>query len=358
MRAPLPLVLSVLLGLASGCGGDPLLDPFKRALVEQDAGLAALEAGDLAAASAAFDRAAEEDPASPVLQAWRAHARERAGQEEEALAIYEQAIERFPRDVDLRYNRASLAARRGDVDLAGRDLRFLYARDLLDPMEVGEDPDFASLIEDPDTTQLVPQPQVWVEAKVEEGAVILGGSWALRLTVESPRGPEVEIRDMGKETGLLRHVRTVEDLLDEGSRTSRRTVLAEFTAVSPGKSAVGPWLVTAGATSAMTPSFDVEVVELPGRTSAEASAEARALQLPSLLLVGKEAPYAGTIAAGRVAMGRSGDELVLVGEGSPPGVELQLREKGQVLWVARLWPAATPGRVEVRRRGEVIASAD
>lgn len=346
------------LGMLQACGGDPELDPFRDALSAYDAGRAALDEGDHAGAIAAFDEAAAADPASPSLQVWRAQAREAAGQEVEALAVYEEAIARFPRHVALRYNRASLAARRGDVDRAAKDLRFLYARDLLDPMEVGEDPDFAALVEDPDTTLLVPRPQVWLDPKVEEGAVILGASWTLQITVETPRGPAPSITDMGQAPGLLRHLRTVEDVLEIGPRTERRQLLVEFLAVAPGKGSLGPWLVAAGGTSALTDRFPVEVVALPGRGAQPEPREAAA-HLPSTLLAGLSAPHAGRLEVGPVAMGEAGDVLRCLDADAVPveilPVELELREAGQVQWLARLWPRGTGCRPQVLRKGQLIA---
>ena len=348
----------LLLAGALGCGGDPELDPLRDALSDYDAGRAALEAGDHAAAITAFDRAAEADPGSPALQVWRAQAREAAGQEVEALAVYEAAIARFPRHVELRYNRAALSARRGDIDRAAKDLRFLYARDLLDPMEVGEDADFAPLIEDPDTTLLVPRPQVWLDPTVEDGAVILGASWTLQLTIETPRGPTPSLSDMGSPSGLLRHVRTVEDVLDIGPRTERRQLKAEFLAVAPGRGSLGPWLVAAGGTSALTGRFPVEVVSLPGRGEQPPPREGAA-QLPSALLAGLGPPHAGAVEAGLVAIGEAGDRLRCLdaagAEVAELPVELELREAGQVQWLARLWPAEVGCRPQVLRKGLLIA---
>ncbi len=345
----------LLLATLLACGGDPELDPFKEALASYDEGRVALEAGDTAKAMAAFDAAAVKDPGSPELEQWRALAREQAGQDAEALEIYEAALGRFPRDPDLRYNRAALAARRGDVDLAAKDLRFLYARDLADPVEVGEDGDFAALIEDPDTSALVPVPQLWLEPHVEEGAVLLGASWTVRLRVESPRGPELTVKDMGPAPGLLRPVRVVEDVLERGTRTIRRDLVVEFEAAKAGKAEVGPWLVAGGATSAMTHAFPVEVIELPGRDGSDDATEAGAVVFPSTLLAGHEPPWVGRVSSGRVALGGPDDELSLVGA-DHPGVELELREAGQIQWRARLWPSGTEGTVEVRRREQVIAS--
>jgi len=338
-----------------------VLDPLAASLAAYDRGQEALERSGYTDAAEAFAEAARLDPGSPELLAWQGAALEGAGEDAQARAVYDSGLERFPRSVDLRYSRAALAARTGDIQTAGADLRFLYARDLLDPMEAGEDPDFAPLIEHPDTTMLVPRPQVWLEARPEEGAVLVGASWSLGFTIEAPRGPELQVSNMGEGSPLLRLERVVENIEDESVRTTRRTLETTWTPLGEGRGRLGPWLIAAGGTSALSARFPVEVISLQGAASPDPGSGdgGGALVFPSVFLADHEPPFAGRVGAKRVAMGAPGDQLVRIDEAGAAhtdGLELVLRRVGQPAWKARVWGPKVGGRVEVRSKGELLAA--
>lgn len=359
-RTGLLLTLTLML-VGGGCGGDPVLDPLAASLKAYDRGQEALERSGYTEAAEAFAEAAGLDPSSPELLAWQGAALEGAGEDVRARTVYDSGLERFPRSVDLRYSRAALAARTGDIETAGTDLRFMYARDLLDPMEAGEDEDFAPLIEHPDTTMLVPRPQVWLEARAEEGAVLVGASWSLGFTIEAPRGPELQVSNMGEGSPLLRLERVVEDIEDVSLRTTRRTLETAWTAMGEGRGRMGPWLVAAGGTSALSARFPVEVIALQGRADPDSGQGKRtvALVLPSVFLADHEPPFAGRVGKRRVAMGAPGDQLLRVddaGAAHTDGLELVLRRGGQPAWKARVWGPQVTGRVEVRSKGELLAA--
>ena len=345
-------------GLLS-CGGNPY-GYLSRSVEAYDAGREALVGGDGRAAAASFAAAAEQDPDSALLPAWQAHALSEAGDIAGALGVLDDALRRVPDDVTLRYNRAALRARQGALDAAAADLALLIEVGAVDPVEAGEDPDFAAFAADPALVALAPPPSVRVGLTGESGAVLLGEPFTREIVVDSLAGALISVTDMGEPTPLLRHVRTVEDILGGGGRRRvARTLTVTWRAVAAGESRVGPWLIAAGGASALTDAAPVHVVALPGRAEGAPRA-APAVFSPDAAFTGRTPPWAGR-ALGRVAVLYNGGDAVEVtgeaGERDADPVALELRADGQTRWLAELYDVSGPATVRVRRRGQTVLEA-
>ena len=348
-------VILILLGL--GCA-DPELDPIRKALVAWEEGRAALEAGRPSEAESRFKEAAAADPDSPVLAAWTARAREEAGDLPGAIALLDAGIARTPDDPTLRFNRACLRARMGDASAAAEDLRFLYARDLLDATEAGSDPDLQILAGDPATAGLVPRPTVVVEARPESGSVLLGEAWTLEMEIESPVGAPLRISLEGEPGGLLQLERVVEDQLRADGRTTTRRLTVSWTAVRAGRASNGPWRLEAGAATGLVAASEVEVVALPGRAEGVAEPTSE-IPVPSAWLPQDELPWVGeadgwlVVIVPREADLRATDST---GRSVRPGRRYELRELGQTRWVAGLWPCGQQVEAQVTQTGGSLKS--
>lgn len=350
----------MILLLALGCR-DPEAARYREALAAYDQGREALAAGQPEAAARHFAEAARIDPDSPALPAWRATALDRAGDLSGAQEALEEALARFPGDVTLRYNRAALLARQGVLEEAALELRALYAAGAVDPAEVGEDPDFALLAEDPRYQALAPPPSVVVTARGEEGPVLLGEPATLDLEIASRAGALVSITDMGDASGLLRHARTVEDDHGVEGRVAKRTLTVTWRAVAPGEAALGPWLVAAGGVSAVTERVPLEVLALPGRAPSGEPDEAGSVQSVEAMFAGKSAPWAGR-ERGRVLVVHSPGARAEVrgaeGEVDPAPVQLELRRAGQTEAQGELHRVSGAATVRVTRGGHTLLEAE
>jgi len=330
---------------------DPEFAGVSDAMSAYTSGEEAMEAGLPLRAAAAFSEAAASDPERPVLRGWQAWALDQAGQPEAALEVLDSAIEAHPDAVDLRYNRAAIRARLGELEMAASDLRALYAQGAAQPLVVGDDRDFRLLAADPEWNALVPTAQVRVELRGEAGAVVLGEWLTLHLDIIGRSGAEVTLQEMGEATGLLHHIRTVEDVVKEGDLWSHRSLRIVYRTVAEGKSTLGPWLVRAGGTTALTERIKVEVVALPGKEAVGGPEESSALILPSSMDGAPSAPWIGL--QGGTSVARLGPRHTL----SPPvrapaGPVLELWSKGQVQWRQVPLPS---GEHQVLESGRVVA---
>jgi hypothetical protein len=333
---------------------DPEFKPISQALSAYDRGQAQLASGFPLRAAAAFSEAAAADPARPVLLGWQAWALDQAGDTQGAIRILDGALLAQPGASELRYNRAALRARTGMLEGAAADLRWLYSNDVVQPVEVGEDRDFLPLSTHTDFRNLVPRAQIQADLRGEGGSVLLGERFTLELNLVVRNGAQIEIEDLGEETGLLRHVRTVEDGEADGPLWTRRRVRIIYKAVAGGTGSIGPWLVKSGGTSTLTDRIPVEVVALSGRTSADSPSEASAVQLPAGLDEAAPPPWIGVVAQHRVA--RLGPRHSLSPSvASPPGPVYELWQSGQVRWRQVPLPAGT---FRVMAGGKVVVSSD
>ncbi len=336
---------------------DPELARYHDALAVWDEARAALDRGEHALAAERFARLAELDPHSAAAPAWRAVAQDRAGDTDGALATLDEALARFPDDPTLRYNRAALRARRGEVERAAEDLRILYAAGAVDPLEVGEDPDFAAVAADPSTASLAPPPDVKLALRGEDGPVLMGEDATLELVVEAKRGALVAITDMGEPSGSLRLRRLVEDIgLSEG-RTTTRTLTATWRTLSPGDLRLGPWLVAAGGVSALSDRVALQILALPGRQVAGAPDEQGTLRSVEAALAGHEAPWAGREEGRVLVVLPAGARAEVVGpEGArdPDPALLELRREGQTVAQAELHRLSGACAARIERAGQVL----
>lgn len=323
------------------------------AIEDWDQGRLALEQGDPAQALARFEAAAAADPDSPTLWAWQAHALEALQREEEALALLSEALERFPEDADLRFNRAALRARAGQLEGAAADLLILSSRDQLDSQQASTDPDLARLRERPDLAGIVAPPRIDVALSGSSGRVLLGDPWDLTLLLETSAGAAVDIRDMGEPPRLLQRVRVVEDRLESRPGRDLRRLETSWKAVQPGQGKLGPWLLSSARSSTLTESFGVEVVELGSRSGSLGLAAPETLILPGELLADREPPWLGLVGSDMVLYlsSKARAEVEVEGRALLPREEWELREAGQPLARALVYDPPAQARVRVLSPG-------
>jgi len=306
------------------------------AVEDWEQGRLALKQGDATQALARFESAAAADPDSPTLVAWQAHALEALDREDEALTRLSEALERFPEDGDLRFNRAALRARAGQLDGAAADLLILSSQGRLDAQQASADPDLARLRERPDLAAIVAPPRLEVELSGSSGRVLLGDAWELSLLLETAEGAAVDIRDMGEAPRLLRRTRVVEDRLASRPGRALRRLETSWQAVEPGQGTLGPWLLSSAGSSALTEPLAVEVLELGARSGSLGRASPEALILPGELLADRQPPW----------LGRIGEDLVLY---LPSLARAEVEVQGQVLLPREEW--------ELREQSQPVARA-
>lgn len=313
------------------CTSDPQLRAQLAAADAWDQGKAALSAGQTDAAVARFAAAQALDPASPSLPAWRARALELGGDDAAAVAVLDQALGRFPDDVDLRFNRAALRARRGDLEGAGADLRRLVRAGAVRPSEAATDPDLAALQQVPALAELVAPQPVELTASGESGSVLLGDAYDAEILIDAPNLGPLAVQDMGEAAGLLQRRRVVEDRLDAPKGHTLRRVAITWRAVSPGQGALGPWLVVAGGSSGLTQRMPVEVIAVGSRDQAAGEAAGETLVIPSQVIAERSPPWVGEL---------DGALVVLV----PADVRVEVRDAAQPLSPIETWELRDGGR--------------
>jgi hypothetical protein len=340
----------VLIWLVLACT-NPELSDLQRALDAYAAGQVALVQGDPNAAAKSFARAAAADKERAAPIAWQAWAEDKAGRTEAALATLNAGLARFPADPYLRYNRAAIRARTGQLALAGSDLRWLYANAHVEPVEVADDGDFVRLGTDPELRALLPAVQVSAVVTGEPGSVVLGERFTLELDLVGRSGAAVSMQDLGEPTGLLRHTRTIEDVLPAERLWTRRRIRVEYRAVAAGQAKIGPWLISAAGTSVLTDRLPFEVVALPGRDARQPPQEATAVVIPSSWAGWQEPPWIGTVDGQRLAV-VGPMHKVRPADARADGVQLELREAGQVRWTTVPLGPGVP--VDIVERGGVV----
>jgi hypothetical protein len=331
----------ILAFLLAACA-DPELAPLKGALGDYEAGRAALDAGRPAEAAAAFARAREGDPNSPVLALWEARARAAAGDLAAAEALASAVITAHP-DAGLAwYNRAAWRMRLGRPDDAAQDLRRALTLGVRSPYEAAIDPDFAPALGTAPFAELLPPGPVFVRSEGPPGAVFLGSD--VLVYVELIGSPEVAVglRRSGADPGCLRLDRVVDDEHRQPGVRARRVEL-RLQAVAPCAATLHFEAVVTAPVAATVPVPPVLVtVEAPSSFSA-----APAVTLPG------EIPLPGGLAAvdtswqgGRIgglvwALGRADERPLLNGLSAP--IALELRADGDTRASGGAWPAPGAG---------------
>lgn len=343
----------MLIWLAFACS-DPDFGHLKIALDAYDEGRAAMATGAPEVAVEAFERAVAADPESPTLAAWEARALREAGRESEALTRLSAGLKRFPNSSAIRYDRAALRARAGDVSGASDDLRWLYANEAANPVQVGEDPDFASLQADASARLLVPSAQVEASVTAASSSVLVGDRFGLDFTIVSRTGAPVLVRPASEDGTALKVVRIVEDVTDVGPVWTKRTLRVEALATDSGRLILGPWLVESARTTALTERVLLDGVSIDGRTPVSSPSSAMQIVVPSSALEGGDLPKVVSILGHRWAMvtpeQRPVDSEVMT------GIRIDYRERGQPVWSAlALKPEAD---LDVYSDGQILRVRD
>ena len=342
--------VALLLGL--GCGGDPVLDPIAEARADYDRGQEALASGDPDAARRAFAEARAHDDQTPTLAAWEAHAAAEAGDVVGALALLDAALGRWPRSADLRFNRAALRARSGDLPGAAEDLRALYSSGLLSPREAAADPDFAPLAAHPDYAVLVPPPRLDVVVTGEAGSVLLGEPWDLDLEVRGPADAALAIGEPSGGAGLLALERVVEEVGPVEAGRRGRQLRFRWRAEAAGVGALGPLTLRAGPATAEVEPQAIEVVALGKRAEPAAPPRWTTLPIPSAL--GASDPEPTLVRHGEWWVVTAPPSARIAWEGPAAEVRpvaLELRREGQTLLQRQVLPVGPAGRVRVTQAG-------
>lgn len=325
----------MLIWLILSCA-DPDYGALGDSLEAYDLGRVAMESGDYQTAVSSFKKAMKADPDRPSLIAWYASALDHAGDTQGALQNYDDGLKRFPDDVDLRYNRAALRAKTGDLDGSAGDLRWLYANEAVHPVQVGEDSDFVGLGTDSTLSRLIPVAQVESSVKGESGSVLLGETYSLEFSVTARSGADVEIDLVGEPISQLSLQRLVEDVVEVGDIWTQRVLRAEYLGVEAGRVMAGPWLISASGTTSLTGRVEVEVVRLPGQAAVSPFDDVE-LVMPSV--VWAELDHPGIVEQGGASWAWMPSGGYIRPASAADGVKMEYRQGGQPTWSAvRLKP--------------------
>lgn len=227
-----------------GCNQpDPVLVAQKEAAALADEGEAKLAAGDAAGARERF-AAARATHDAPLLAAWEATAMARAGDLEGATQLAAKALERAPTLAAARYNRAAWLVGLGRPDEAGPELQRALADGAAVPLEVLDDPDFASVL-DHGAFSFLPKTALVAATEVVRGAAFLGGEVELRLVVDGL------VPDLRVEAATLRGPIELVRATEEREGPHRVSVTWVHRVVGAGEVVLGPFTVTSGARSAI-----------------------------------------------------------------------------------------------------------
>jgi len=328
---------------------DPEFGHLGDALEAYDRGWLAMQQGNQSEAVAAFSAAVATDPNRPVLRAWEVLALRESGQRERALARLNAGLVLFPADGVLRYQRAAVLSQMGDLAGSANDLRWLYANEKANPIEVGEDPDFLPMRADPLYAELVPTPQVEASVTGEAGSVLVGDVYTINFFVTSRTGTPIRIYSRGTPTTTLSLERVVEDVTFRDDLWSKRHLQADFRALSAGRLSAGPWYVEAGDAGTLTERLVIDVVSLPGQAEVQPTFTIP-LVLPSVRWGRDPEPFLGPTDDGDWAVYPS--KMVFMPSSILRGPKMEYREYGQPQWMAVQVEADSRG--EIRSGGEVV----
>jgi len=329
---------------------DPDYGHLGVALESYEDGRVALATGAPQVAAEAFSRAAALDPERSVLVGWEARALRAAGAHAQALARLNAGVKRFPNVAILRFERAKVRVHQGDLAGAASDLRWLYANESVNPIEVGEDPEFGPMRADPAYKDLVPLAVVEATVSAEEGSVLVGERIVVEFRITSRTGVPLSIDSAPDAGEALLALRIVEDIISEGEIWTERRLQVEGLVTTAGKTVVGPWIVRAGQSSTVTGRVVVDAIDLEGTSQGKPSSPSVPLLVPSTRFDPEQVPFLGSAIEGTWAVMSAGMHL------SPStlmvGPSLELRKEGQPIWTAVMIsddPAA-----EIRSGGSVV----
>lgn len=338
-------VLSLVLLVACS---DPELSPVADALTHWDAARAAVEGGDLDMARQRIGRARALDPGSPALAGWEADIRRRQGDTEGALEVLDAALAGSPDHAGLLQQRAWLRMRQGSLSGAAADLAPLVRAGIVDGEVLAADPVFSALADDPATAWLVPPPHVEATVSTESGAVLVGETWVLDVTVDLRAGESLEVSRTGPPTGApLRLERVVDDRLETDGRREQRRLTWVFRATGPGSARLGPWVVSTERASTELASVPVEVTALGQRRTAGVAWVPESLPVPQSLAP-LHAPAEPRMDRTRTVLpAPPGAQVTLEGAPEPGVVMAEARAAGQPRWTGPILPQGTRAHARV-----------
>ena len=344
----------MLIWLALACS-DPEYGHLGEALEAYEEGRVALSTGAPEVAAEAFARARTLDPERAGLVAWEVRALQELGEAQTALARLNAGVTRFPRSELLRFERAKLRAAQGDVEGAATDLRWLYEQEAVHPIKVGEMPVFAPLKVDPSTKGLVPSATVTAEVWAPQETVVVGEPHAVEFEVTSRTGVPIEILPVEVSEGDLPVLRIVEDVVAADDIWTKRAIRVERIATTAGRAALGPWLVQAGTSMAVTERVVVNAIALHGAGQEHASGgrghrRMTSLAVPSSRFAGESPSFEGGLGDDAWAVIPSG--MVLEPITAELGPRMEFREFGQPVWSAL--QVASVGPARIKQGGAVV----
>ena len=339
-----PVLILLLLVACS----DPELSPVADALAHWDVARAAVDAGDLETARERIGRARALDPGSPALAGWEADIRWRQGDPVGALAVLDDALLSAPDHARLRQQRAWLRMGQGDLDGAALDLAPLVRAGVVDGEALAADPVFSALADDPATAWLVPAPHVEVTVSSESGAVLVGETWVLDVTVDLRAGERLEVARTGPPTGApLRLERVVDDRLTTDGRREQRRLTWVFRATGAGSAVLGPWVVRTERASTELGAVPVEITALGQRRTSGVAWVPEVLPVPQTLAPPDAAPDPRTGMGRTVLPAPPGAQVTLEAAPEPGVVMAEARVAGQPRWVGPILPEGTQARARV-----------
>ncbi len=308
---------------------DPDFGHLGASLEAYERGVLAMEQGDATMAVESFTEAIAHDPTRPSLRSWEARAYMKAGLPDRAVASLNRGLERFPDDAAMRYQRAAIFVKKGNIEGAVQDLRWLYANEKVHPVEVGEDPDFLALRVDPLYADLVPASYVQASVHSQQSSVLVGDVYTVEFTITSRTGSPISLRNQGETLDVFALRRVVEDVVERGDVWTKRNLLVEFKALSAGQIAVGPWFVQSGKDGSLTERLVVDIVGIPGR---EVSTDDNTMSMvvPSSRW-GRE-PTADFTEQSDGLWAVMGAEMVVAPVQARLGPRMEYRESGQPRW--------------------------
>jgi hypothetical protein len=334
----------ILLLAAVACA-DPVLDPLGASLEAWQAGVAAMAAGDPAAAQQQFRAARQSDPASPSLCAWEARAAAAGADPASAMSILDACIDpSAPAPVLLR-ERASAYARSGAIDRAARDLHVLIRLGAETPRSLGADPDLQALAAHPSYPGLVVTAQPILETMLVPKAVLVGERWAIELAASD--APSPLSLGLGAGEGLALEA-LIEDQPDPSDPSAPWRLTLRGLARGGSAAPVGPLSLALGdGRSAATPAITMARMAL-GPEGAAASLSTSPTTWPGSVPM----PSAARTLAPQGQLGRTGAWLLIGGAPGqaptvqpPPAlsVQLELRSEGQPVYLGLAVPAGSAG---------------
>ena len=315
---------------------DPALVRDRAALDAWTAGAEALASGDVAGATAAFDRALSARPDDALLLAWKAQALADGGDPAGAAVLAGQSLALRPDAPAIRYNQAAWLARSGQPDAAGPALARALADGAATASDAAVDPDFVPHLSHP-AFAFLPRAALEVTSTVSDGAQFLGTETPLRLRVRAAGPVTVQ--------GVLQGPIAVTGVVEEVQRDaggSVRQLTWSLRVLGPGEARIGPLTVVADGRTAEIPVQAFPCVAPPDSPPALPFG---ALWTPAGLAGDWPLPSAWR-SDELLWVKRAATDAVSVG-GASPTLRLELREGGRTTYVVAGWRAA-PEDAEVR----------